>query len=194
MFPKDPLRNGTWLALNSSRLVSVLNGGFEKHKHQPPYRRSRGLILLDSFDYDNFEHFVEEIDLQDIEPFTMVSVDDRAQRSIHSLIWDGAQKHLEELDVTQKMIWSSSTLYNAELRKVRTDIFKASEFSGAEDVLKMHQMSGGILGTENSFKMVRENGPETISTTQVINRKEEIEMTHLNYLTGEEIKSMYHEK
>ena len=58
-FPKDPKAGGTWFASNKSDFtLCVLNGGFEKHKHNPPYRLSRGLMVLDFFKTLNAQTFV----------------------------------------------------------------------------------------------------------------------------------------
>ena len=48
IFPKDPRAGGTWFAATDTGVVCVLlNGAFEKHIPVPPYRKSRGLVLLE---------------------------------------------------------------------------------------------------------------------------------------------------
>src|SRR3954465_10304679 len=48
LFPKDPDAGGTWIALHENgNAVVLLNGAFEKHKPNPPYLRSRGIVMLD---------------------------------------------------------------------------------------------------------------------------------------------------
>lgn len=56
-YPKDPLANGTWFAFTPTRLVCLLNGGFTKHKRVLPYRKSRGLIVLERFQNKTFADF-----------------------------------------------------------------------------------------------------------------------------------------
>ena len=48
IFPKDPKAGGTWYAVNQNgSVVVLLNGADEKHVHNPPYTRSRGLVVLE---------------------------------------------------------------------------------------------------------------------------------------------------
>ena len=48
IFPKDAKAGGTWFAAADTGVIAVLlNGAFKKHIAQPPYRKSRGLILLE---------------------------------------------------------------------------------------------------------------------------------------------------
>ena len=48
LFPIDPQGKGTWIGIsNTGRVASLLNGGTEPYKHQPPYRQSRGKVILD---------------------------------------------------------------------------------------------------------------------------------------------------
>jgi len=68
LFPKDQEAGGTWIAVSQTNVSTILNGAFERHKHEPPYRRSRGLVLLDSFKYNNLEKFSKTYDFQGIEP------------------------------------------------------------------------------------------------------------------------------
>src|SRR5688572_4604888 len=48
MFPKDADAGGTWMAVHENgNAIVLLNGGIIKHIPTPPYRKSRGLIVLD---------------------------------------------------------------------------------------------------------------------------------------------------
>ena len=98
-FPKDPLANGTWIAASATQLICLINGGFVKHSHRPPYRKSRGLIVLEQFEFENFKVFTEKIYLSDIEPFTMISIEweGREEILLTELIWDGQVKHVRNL-------------------------------------------------------------------------------------------------
>lgn len=58
LFPKDTKAGGTWIATaRDGRTACLLNGAFEKHKHEPPYRLSRGLVLLDFLDGPSHSFF-----------------------------------------------------------------------------------------------------------------------------------------
>src|SRR5258708_172671 len=51
LFPRDAQAGGSWFAVheNGNALV-LLNGALTRHQPAPPYRRSRGLILLELAD------------------------------------------------------------------------------------------------------------------------------------------------
>ncbi|HPE58208.1 MAG TPA: NRDE family protein [Bacteroidales bacterium] len=76
VYPVDPQGWGTWLGVSSAgHAAALINGGLQPHKHHPPYRHSRGLIIpafLTSFD---FEFFYRNYDFSDLEPFTMLLID-----------------------------------------------------------------------------------------------------------------------
>jgi len=47
VYPVDPQGWGTWLGVSSAgHAAALINGGLQPHKHHPPYRHSRGLIIL----------------------------------------------------------------------------------------------------------------------------------------------------
>ncbi len=191
-FPKDPLSKGSWIAASKSRVVCLLNGAFAKHKHLPPYRKSRGLIVLDAFHYDSFETFAQQINLNDIEPFTLISIEIDALENmpkITELVWDGSKKHYAYKNVQQKHIWSSSTLYDHDLKQKRAEIFRDLDPKNAEEILYFHQNEGKSLGLANQFKMKRAGGLETISTTQII-KNDFLNVHYYNYIMQETNKLM----
>ena len=50
IYPKDADAGGTWIATkNTGEAIVLLNGGFYKHKSNPPYKKSRGIILLNIY-------------------------------------------------------------------------------------------------------------------------------------------------
>src|SRR3569833_371997 len=77
VYPKDPDAGGTWIGMTKSGHAAVLlNGALVKHQPQPPYQKSRGLVLLDILSADSpcMEFF--HLRLRHIEPFTLVMVED----------------------------------------------------------------------------------------------------------------------
>ncbi|MEZ4987030.1 MAG: NRDE family protein [Saprospiraceae bacterium] len=104
---------GTWICTGSNgRLVCLLNGAFEHHAHRPPYRRSRGLVVLDVFLFSMVTDFLSEYDLTGIEPFTMIIAEPDA---LWELRWDeNSQRHVASLARNLPHIWSSATLYSEE--------------------------------------------------------------------------------
>src|SRR5688500_10833072 len=59
IFPKDADAGGTWIAVHQNgNAIVLLNGGLFKHIPAPPYRKSRGLIVLDLIDsYEPYQAF-----------------------------------------------------------------------------------------------------------------------------------------
>ena len=86
-FPEDPLARETWFATDSKRFTLVLlNGGIVKHRHQPPYRRSRGLMLLYFFETYHVDGFVKKYEFKGIEPFTMIIIEQDILTKVHELV------------------------------------------------------------------------------------------------------------
>lgn len=110
LYPRDPQANGSWIVLSDTRqLVCILNGAFEKHKHRPPYRLSRGIMALEFFSFDNASHFFENYIFEGIEPFTMLIYD---QGTLYDARWDEQMLLVEEKNPAHPHLWSSCTLYD----------------------------------------------------------------------------------
>lgn len=111
-YPVDPQSMGTWFCVkeNGHTLV-LLNGADQKHYPNPPYRKSRGVILLEISKYNDSRQAWEEIDLTNIEPFTIVVYNGI---SLTQFRWNGKTKSIHIIDETNPQIWSSVTLYNDE--------------------------------------------------------------------------------
>ncbi len=172
-YPKDILAGGTWIGMSSkNRLVCLLNGGFESYDREASYKMSRGVIVKAILKSDDFESDINDFDFEGIEPFTIVLVDWNGDLKTYELVWDGKQKHYTKLKQEPK-IWSSSTLYTKEEKRLRNDWFahwlKNNQDFKQEEILKFHLNSD--FGTpENSPKMKR-SYVETVSITSV--KKEE---------------------
>lgn len=182
LFPKDPKAGGTWFALNENGVVAVLlNGAFAKHKSKGNYAKSRGLILLDVISASNPRSFVDEMDLNNIEPFTLVLFD---AITLMEFRWDGKQKHSKPLDKKQSHIWSSATLYDDEAITNRASLF--NEFMSVStdiedsDIVDFH--SNNHEDYENGFIINRDTGLKTFSVTQAVLTKEEAILKHFDLL------------
>ena len=186
-FPQDPKAGGTWIAASTEGRINVLlNGAFQKHKHQPPYRLSRGIILLDVFKYHSLSDFRLIYDLDQIEPFTLVQFNLR-EHIIEEIRWDGKMKHFTTYNFTEPHIWSSSTLYDEVTRAQRKDWFtkwlEKPELS-TEDMLKFHQF-GGEGDEQNSITMNRGNGLQTVSISQIYGGLGTCDFSHHNLLNNQ---------
>lgn len=185
IYPKDALAGGTWIGMSEkNRLVCLLNGGFTKHKRAAKYRMSRGIIVKTILTANDVETYIADVDLTNIEPFTIVLVDWGASLQTFELVWDGKQKHFSELDQEPK-IWSSSTLYTQEDKELRkkwfADWLKNQDEFNEDEILKFHHNSE--IGTsENSLKMKR-SYVETVSITSVKKINTEVTMNYESLLS-----------
>ena len=156
-YPVDPLHNGTWFAVNQKGYVFVLlNGAESKHTSNPPYRKSRGLILLDIADSDDIIEKWQLMNLQGIENFTIVSYFDG---QLIQFRWNGIEKSQVILDENESHIWSSATLYDKET------IIKREEWF--HDFLENHK--NGIT-SHNFFEFHTNTKKEDQNNGLLINR------------------------
>jgi hypothetical protein len=169
-FPKELQSQGTWIATSENLFtLCLLNGAFQGHTPNPPYRKSRGLVLLDFFQFNHVDRFAYEYDFEGIEPFTLILVDCNATRTLHSLVWDGVEIHLKEHNPELSHIWSSSTLYDLEMRSKREVWFEKfladNPVVSLNEALYFHHF-GGDGGNIDSLVMQRQ-AVQTISITAV---------------------------
>lgn len=178
-YPKDGKAGGTWIGTSrDNRLICLLNGGFKNHKRALSYPKSRGLILKELLIAEHFEDACLIINLEEIEPFTLVVVDWKKDDQLYEFVWDGNQRFFKELE-WQPMIWSSSTLYTDHMKEMRQDWFR-EWFLGKsitpENILDFHK-HGGIGFPEVDVFMKREK-VGTVSITQVTKIDKNIEMLY----------------
>lgn len=120
LFPQDTEAGGTWLVARPRRVVCLLNGAFVRHHRTPPYRLSRGIVVLDTLQYADIQTFAEGYDLNGIEPFTLVWAELPAETPILTeLRWDGHTLHSQVMDNTQPHLWASATLYLPEDQAIK---------------------------------------------------------------------------
>lgn len=166
MYPKDADAGGTWIAAHENgQAIVFLNGGFVRHTPQPPYRKSRGLILLDLINAnDPFDCF-QTLSLQEIEPFTAVIW---SEGQLFECRWDGQQKHHKGLNASQPHIWSSVTLYDEAVIQKRTNWFsewlQKNRQPSPHDILHFHQFTGDG-DAHNDLRMNRNGQVFTVSVT-----------------------------
>lgn len=171
LFPKDPKAGGTWFALNEMGAAAVLlNGAFVRHRPNDIYAKSRGLVLLDIIGAKDPLAMLWEMDLFNIEPFTLVLF----HSNLLEFRWDGGQKYFRPLDKSKSHIWSSATLYDDAVIGHRASLF--DRFMGgahpieASDVVDFHTNNHDDF--QNGFVIDRETGLKTFSVTQAILEQE----------------------
>ncbi len=168
IYPKDATASGTWIALKETGdAICLLNGAFEAHVPQPPYSRSRGLVVLDIVSQSNMTDGFNNADLYKIEPFTLVIVE---QQKLYECRWDGSQKFFLQLNGNQSHIWSSSTLYPLATRLRRKqwfDVWQTSiQYPSPTDIFSFHLQTGDG-DPHNDLVMNRGNETFTVSVTGI---------------------------
>lgn len=167
-YPKDADAGGTWIAMNEDGNVAVLlNGAFVKHISAPPYRQSRGWVLLELIKADRPVRSFVRADLTNIEPFTLVMMDNNC---LYDCRWDGDKKHCKQLTKYRPLIWSSATLYTDEVVKKREQWFakwlNAHPTPSQDDVIHFH-LFGGENDKYNDLLINREGSVRTVSITSI---------------------------
>jgi hypothetical protein len=187
IYPKDPKAGGTWyVADEKGTILVLLNGAQEKHKMSPPYRKSRGLIVLDIIGSSSPIEFWKGIDLDTIEPFTLVLYQ---EEKLYQLRWDGKLKETLSLDVNKKHIWASSTLYPAVIREKRANFFHAfldkKEFVMEEELFQFHRYTDPD-NLENGLVINRNDELKTLSITQSILQENNLTLKHYDLIHEKE--------
>ena len=182
-FSKDPKAGGTWYAVDEiGDVLVLLNGAAEKHIHKPEYRRSRGLIVLDIIGAENCLEEWKIIDLENIEPFTLVYY---SNNQLYQLRWDEIKKETIKLDCSKNYIWSSATLYPKEVRAIREQWFfeflsKKETVSPAE-ILHFHQYTE-TEDKENGLVINRNQNMMTQSISQTLIDQNKLSFTYLDLI------------
>lgn len=181
LFPKDADAGGTWVAVHANgNAVVFLNGAFKAHIPKPPYRKSRGLVLLELADTLSPYNTFLDINLHDIEPFTAIVWGDTG---LFECRWDGKEKFHKQFDHSIPHIWSSSTLYDdAVIQKRKLWFEQWLADSGTitqEDILHFHEFTGDG-DCNNDLKMNREGKVCTVSVTSISISEDAIYMHYLD--------------
>jgi uncharacterized protein with NRDE domain len=169
IFPKDGDAGGSWIALHENGNAAVLlNGAFEKHIPVPPYRKSRGKIFLNIIADERPVRYFHELDLGQIEPFTLVLLE---KDNLYEFRWDGKDKHYHQLKKHRPYIWSSPTLYEQSVVEKREQWFAAflnrNPHPTQKDILAFHQFTGDGDG-HNDLLMEKEGVYATVSITSML--------------------------
>jgi hypothetical protein len=187
LFPRDGESGGTWLATDQNGItVCLLNGAFEAHFSNPPYRQSRGKVVLDYFQFTDFQSFLNEYSLDGIEPFTLI-VANKKGHPVLEIRWDGDRKYVKMHPEDKPVIWSSSTLYSPDVIKLREKWFSEWRSKNPNwnqtDILNFHKFSGSGE-SENSLVMSRGIVLKTQSITSVEVDGKNSRMEHFDITTN----------
>ncbi len=193
LYPQDTKAGGTWIISdNKGQTACLLNGAFIKHAHNPPYRRSRGLLLLDAWEQEHPTDFLAQYDCTGIEPFTLLLF---SRQIIQEIRWDGVQRYFKTLSVDQPHFWCSSTLYPTAMQERREQVFRnwlqqTTQRKDAKALLDLHY-NGSVGDPENDFVMNRGNRVRTVSITQVVKQTHKIQMHYFDLLNeGKDVRKI----
>ncbi len=185
VYPKDPDKLGTWIVHSKNNItLCLLNGARTKHATGKVYIKSRGLIVLDIAKAENPFEFIKQIDLNGIEPFTLVIANGLR---LCELVWNEQVKEINFLNASSPAIWSSATLYNQTMRQERQEWFSNwlanNKDYTQQDVLDFH------LNTKKENKdyglfMNRNNEVFTISVTNIVVKDNEFIMQYYDAIDG----------
>jgi hypothetical protein len=183
-FPLDPSSGGSWIAVShSGRIACLLNGAFSTFIPNPPYRISRGQIVMEAARTPDLASYIHDVDLDGVAPFTLVIVD---AGKLTELVWDERDKHLRHPDPLKPGIWSSATLYPEDVRKWRSDFFEAwiedHPSPDREEIIAFHQIKRG--DGQNDFIMNRQDMVKTLSVTNVELKDTSTSIWHLDLERG----------
>lgn len=187
IYPKDAKAGGTWFVVDElGNAIILLNGGKTKHIAKEKYRLSRGVIVLDLMASNAIVATWKTIDLTDIEPFTLLVLENK---NPFELQWTGEEKSTKELDKNKNYIWSSSTLYPPEIQEQRKDWF--SEYMDENKVISAKKMQIFHKNTEpkdakNGLIINRDNILKTLSVTQTIISEDKIVVNHSDLVQNKE--------
>lgn len=166
VYPRDAQAGGTWIAMKENGDAAILlNGALKKHVPQPPYARSRGIVLIDILKDDRPVEAFLRTGLENIEPFTLILF---IKQALTECRWDGREKQIKHLSPARPHIWSSSTLYSDDIVLRRESWFKNWLGKNAnptvEDIFNFHRF-GGDGDKQNDLIMKRDNAYQTVSIT-----------------------------
>jgi len=179
-FPLDAESNGSWISLSDTgRAVCLLNGGFMPFIPDPPYRMSRGQVVIDAAAAPAILPFLENYNLEGIAPFTLLMFE---KNVFLQVVWDGFKRHISELSMDQPQLWSSVTLYPPEVREWRNAIFKSwideRQSFDRESIMAFHCLRKG--DAVNDFVMNRNDVVKTLSVTSILLHQHKGSMLHLD--------------
>ena len=201
-FPKDNKAGGTWYAVDEpndknididdfSNVLVLLNCSEEKHVLKDNYRKSRGLIVLDLISSNSPFQEWKTIDLENIEPFTIVLFENQ---KLYQLRWNEMEKNTKELDANESYIWSSSTLYSKEIREQREQWFHTfldtKPIVNEQELFHFHRYTE-VENTEHGLIINRNNSLKTLSITQSIIEKNKVIINYSDLVAKQDFSNTF---
>lgn len=166
--PIDREGGGTWLAVSEDkRLACILNGGSSPHERKTSYRHSRGLVVLDYFNFSDNDDFMRNYSMEGLEPFTLLLLDGKT--FLH-LVWENDRLTETALNPAIPYLFSSYMLYNEGIvltrRKLFHDFIRNTDHAGSEEIIRFHRYAGHD-DPETALVVERDNFVHTVSISHV---------------------------
>lgn len=178
-FPQDLEAQGTWMAHSPKfRSACILNGGENNYDRKPNYRKSRGIMVLESFETNSIQEFYKNYNFENIEPFTLIL---KGEDAFCAIVHDEDSTKIRHFNPDEKHIWSSTTLYSKEVRQKREHWFNnwiATNPKLIPNSITNFHRSAGEGNEQNDLIMSRWGILKTVSITQIV---ETIETEQINY-------------
>jgi len=186
LYPKDEFAGGTWIGSSSkNRLLCLLNGSFVKHERKLSYKKSRGVLVKELLAVDDVSKELDLYDFEGIEPFTLIVVDWNSDLKLIELAWDGGNVQITSLPLEPK-IWSSSTLYNTEMKLMRKQWFEeflSQNGSSSKEMLYFHEYYG--VGDSMLDLKIDRGLLKTVSITMFEKKNTNIQVVYKDLLQQE---------
>lgn len=166
VYPKDAAANGTWIGLHEKgHTVILLNGAFDNHVKKNSYKKSRGLIVTAILDSINPLEKWQTINLDNIEPFTLVVW---FNQQLFQLVWDEHNKYEKKIPSDAPFIWSSVTLYDPEDQQLRWQWFNnAIKYNSVSTAKELLEVLNFYNEPQNGFVMKRNEQIQTLSISLI---------------------------
>lgn len=187
LFPKNR-DGGTWIGIhNNGNAMALIKGAFAPHIRKDEYRQSRGKTFLQIFDSPNPVKKFNEIDLHDIEPFTLV-VWLRQNGTLWEMRWDEYEKFVKSLPADLPNMWSSVTLFDDGMIERRKQWFdewrmKQDVITG-ESIRTFHEHGGE--GYERLNLTLNNGATHTLSITSIEISEDRSVMYYHDLVSGEQ--------
>lgn len=177
LIAKEPLHGGTNLAIGKDFTTVLLNGAFLPHDRKLTYRKSRGLIVLESLNHFSLRELTGKL-LIGVEPFTLL----RFGKKIEELRWDESEAHYRTYDPSEPLIFASAKLYSWQVLDKREKWFEDLLNEGPVDRSKIwsFHLNGGDGDPENDMVMNRHNMVRTVSVSQIVTLAQKKEVKHFD--------------
>ncbi len=178
-FPADGDAGGTWIATSPSLTVSLLNGNYNRDPNIT-YRKSRGLVALDPFDFDSVDEYLEQANFEGINGFKMLLIEEEV---LTEITWDGNQLTRESHKPEIPNIWVSIPKKFQHILEWRKSAFRQfltnNPKPNPSKIREFHQIKTDPTGLGTQIE--KNNMVFTVSMTQVRLEEKNPEISYCSF-------------